>query len=384
MHRRDDPDRTSTILTDKLMHELQVHQVELETQNEELCRTQLELASTRDRFVDLYDFAPVGYFTLDEQGLMIEANLTGASLLGEGRKALLHQSFARFVARPDSVRWQRHLTQSLASGEPGRIELSLQPKGEPVFHGQIDCLRVMAVDAEPLLRITLTDITPRKLAEMDRRIADSAIQASEADKRRISRQLHEELGQQLSALKMDLACLRPGSDPEAQVQRVAGMVQILGESIATIRRMATDLRPLILDDLGLNDAIEWLAQDWARNLGLDISLNLDATSPVLSEEVTIALYRMVQELLTEIARHGYSANVHIDMHQQGPVLILTVHSSGGGWPLHARPDERSSGMLALHERAHLLNAQLELVAMPDHGQRITVRLPITHVLRSQS
>lgn len=385
MVRRDAASYAGTSSTDTLLHELQVHQVELETQNEELRRTQLELAATRDRFIDLYDFAPVGYVTLDERGLMVEANLTAASMFGEERKTLLHQPFSGFVALTDSGHWQRFLAQALTRTEPMRMELTLQPKSGQVFHGQIDCLRVAAADAAPRLRITLTDITPRKQAEMDRRIAGAAIQAVEADKRRLSRQLHEELGQQLSALKMDLSCLHPSNDLSTQEQRVTLMAHLLDKSVATVRRMAADLRPLMLDDLGLNDAIEWLAHDWAKRLGLQVTLNLEPPSPLLSEEITTALYRMVQELLTEIARHGYAANVNIDMHQQGPELVLMVQSSGGGWPVHTRPDDdQTTGMLALNERAHLLRAQLELVATPDHGQKITVRLPITHALRSQS
>ena len=160
-----------------LIHELHVHQAELECQNEELRRTQVDLAAARDRFMDLYDFAPVGYFTLDDKGVIAEVNLTGAALLGEERKSLLHRRFVRFIVGPDSDRWHRHLLQVLKHGEPQRIELTLQSVGGTSFHGQIDCLRVAVPGGAAMVRITLTDVSQRKQAEMDRRIATATYEA---------------------------------------------------------------------------------------------------------------------------------------------------------------------------------------------------------------
>jgi signal transduction histidine kinase len=360
----------------ELQHELRVHQIELEMQNEELRRTQLELAAARDRFMDLYDFAPVGYFTLDANGRIVEVNLTGASMLGEMRHALLNTRFARFVKSDQGDDWQQPLAQVLKDGGGGRVDVALQPAGLPLFHGQLDFVRAVLADGTTLLRMAVTDVSTRKLAEMDRRIADKVIQAGEAERRRVARQLHEELGQRLSVLKMGLSALGrdPGATPGGpSPQAMAGM---LDEAISSIRSLALELRPLMLDDLGLNEAIDWLARDSAERLGLEVTLALDDQLPPLSERVTIGLYRLIQEILSYLSRPGHAPQVHIEMQHQGDELVLRVHSTGGGWPLPSRRKNDSLGVQALGERAHLLCARLELSGEPGADQDITVRVSL--------
>ncbi|MEI6309655.1 MAG: PAS domain-containing protein, partial [bacterium] len=108
-----------------LLHELQVHQIELEMQNEELRRTQLELDATRARYFDLYDLAPVGYCTLSEQGLILEANLAAATLLGSARGALVRQLISRFIHKEDQDIYYLHLKQLFQTGEPQACELRM-------------------------------------------------------------------------------------------------------------------------------------------------------------------------------------------------------------------------------------------------------------------
>jgi PAS domain S-box-containing protein len=152
---------------EQLLHELQVHQIELEMQNEELRRSQLALEESRDRYIDLYEFAPIGYLTLDSDGLISGINLTGALLLGEDRKKVLKRHFERFVASPDSDRYHRLLVQVMAHGEHQTCALALQRKDGSIFHAQLDCVRVALADMPLTVRITLTDITERKQAEAE-------------------------------------------------------------------------------------------------------------------------------------------------------------------------------------------------------------------------
>jgi len=169
-------------LLQELLHELQVHQVELEMQNEELRRAQVELETAHDRFVDLYDFAPVGYLTLDAQGMIVEVNLTATGLLGKERRQLLKHAFGRLVTVEDSNRWHLYFRDALQRDDPSRIELSLKSsEGHPLhpLHVQMDAVRVMTQDSVPLLRITLTDIGERKVAEAELRIAAAAFETQE-------------------------------------------------------------------------------------------------------------------------------------------------------------------------------------------------------------
>lgn len=142
-----------------LLHELQVHQIELEMQNEELRRTHLELEEAHDLYVDLYEFAPVGYITLSQQAQITAINLTGAALLGEDRKKLLRRSFARIVAPEDQDRWQDYIWHAFNqdSNLPG--ELTLLRKDGTRFDVRLDSRLFAAADAAPVLRITLVDIS---------------------------------------------------------------------------------------------------------------------------------------------------------------------------------------------------------------------------------
>jgi PAS domain S-box-containing protein len=111
---------------EELLHELQVHQIELEMQNDELRLAQLALEDSRDRYLNLYEFAPVGYFTLTDKALISEVNLTGASLLGEDRKKVLQSRFARFVTPADRDRYHRLIERALQHDEPVTCDLALQ------------------------------------------------------------------------------------------------------------------------------------------------------------------------------------------------------------------------------------------------------------------
>ena len=158
---------------EELLHELQVHQIELEMQNDELRRSQAAMEESRDRYLDLYEFAPVGYLTVTGEGLISEVNLTGASLLRVERTKLLRRRFAHVVAPRDRDRWHRLLMGALQHDERQDTEFALERGDGVVLHARLDCLRVVADGRAPALRVALTDIS-------DRRAAEAAAQEREA------------------------------------------------------------------------------------------------------------------------------------------------------------------------------------------------------------
>ena len=157
---------------EELVHELQVHQIELEMQNEELKRAQLALEESRDKYVDLYDFAPVGYFTFTPGALIAEVNLTGAALLGVERQKLKNGRFRRFVAPEDLDRWDRHIVSVLQHREKQSCDLMLKREGGGTFHARFDSIRLDLLTEKvgvsggtPMVRTAVSDITERKKAE---------------------------------------------------------------------------------------------------------------------------------------------------------------------------------------------------------------------------
>jgi PAS domain S-box-containing protein len=145
-------------LLHELMHELRVHQVELEMQNDELRRAQIALEESRDRYVDLYEFAPVGYFTLTREGMIAEVNLTGAALLGVDRKKLINRRFANFVTTAKRDCWNQHFLSVLQLEGRQTCELELQHDDGALLHTRLDSLR-MEADGISSVRIALVDLT---------------------------------------------------------------------------------------------------------------------------------------------------------------------------------------------------------------------------------
>ena len=349
----------------------------LQAQNQALQQAQHALAAARDRFADLYDFAPVGYITLDAEGRITEANHAAAALLGSSRAQLQGTAFASCVDDAQRARWPLHLHDALRHDGPSRIELALRTPGGAAVLAQLDGRRVQADGAAPSLRVTLTDLSHRRQAEIDRRLAARAVEARESERRRVSRELHDELGQRLSALKMELAGLRGTGEPTQRAQ-VATMLESLDEAVATVRRIATELRPLMLDDLGLNAAIEWLARESSQRLGLSIRIQLDEVEPPLGERRAIALYRTLQDALARIARHADARHVDIQMLRRAHELILCVRDDGQGWPDAATVGDADDAdlTLGLRQQARLLGARLRFDTLPQGGRRMTLRLPL--------
>jgi len=148
-----------------IVYELTVHQIELEMQNEALRTAQRDLEESRDRYADLYDFAPVGYFTFKHRGVVESVNLTGASLLGVERKKLLNRGFGRFVAEEDLSRWNHHLTDVQRNSQKQTCELLLKREDASSFYARVESIRVDLSSGTPVVRSIVSDITERKRTE---------------------------------------------------------------------------------------------------------------------------------------------------------------------------------------------------------------------------
>jgi two-component system, NarL family, sensor histidine kinase UhpB len=251
---------------------------------------------------------------------------------------------------------------------------------------------VIAIAALPdhgntAVQMVITDVTERAQQGRElersrgelRKLSASMVNAREDERRRIARELHDELGQRLTALKMELSSLGAQTDAGARAQRTAAMLEMVDETVASVRRIATELRPLMLDDLGLNAAIEWLAHGWAARMGIKVRLRLDPADPDIGEAAAIALYRMVQEALTNIARHARASEVRIELRQAGGALRLTVQDNGVGFAESSMYREGSHGLMGLRERAYMLGGELQVGNARSGGGRITVRLPLRGV-----
>lgn len=364
----------STENHDALSHELRVHQIELKQQNEELQRAQFDLAAAHDRYRDLYDFAPVGYCTLDAHGCIVKINLTGAGLLGQPRAALQGKPLARFVSQNDADRWHLYLRWALARETPQRIDLTMNfADGTLHWFAAINSVRVLLDEGVPTLRVSITDVTDRMRSEVERRIAAIDADARESERRRLALELHEDLGQRLSAMKMHLAALPDEAGPLTATHKAALQGEI-DQAVSLVRRITTDLRPPMLDDLGLGPAMDWLAKDMARRLNMKLTLRMDNDSPPLGRQLSLALYRFFQEALSYLLHETNASDLVIDVRRPLGQFILAMRARGGELKAPWRLDTRSEPSMILEHRARLLGGRLAFDTTPDSSGWIGLKL----------
>ena len=171
-----EPKKTDTRTAEELLHELEVQQTELEMQNEQLRQSQVDLEESLTRYVDFYDFAPVGYLILNREGLIEEINFTGTALLGMVRSKLVGYRFDFLVAMEDRERWHRHFINVLTCDDKLTCEVAFQHDADPRFDAQLDCQRLKRIDKKPVVRVVLTNISKRKQIEYAREEALSRLQ----------------------------------------------------------------------------------------------------------------------------------------------------------------------------------------------------------------
>jgi PAS domain S-box-containing protein len=241
--------------------------------------------------------------------------------------------------------------------------------------------------------VILRDITVRKQSEDAlkrsqqelRDLSALVLEAREEEKTRIARELHDELGQLLTALKMDLAWLRerlPAGD--AEIAAKAGQMHaMLEQTVSSTRRIAADLRPLMLDDLGLADAAGWLVSDFSTRSGVHCEIQMPGSTAFAQVEGSIAtaIYRALQESLTNIARHSGAKNVRILLAIDNGLLRLEVEDDGRGIAPEDLSQARSLGLKGMRERIAFLGGSLEVARGPRGGTRLRARVPVRAAAR---
>ncbi len=200
----------------------------------------------------------------------------------------------------------------------------------------------------------------------------------EDERIRISRQVHDELGQALTGLKLDLywVATRLPKELKSIQKKAKTMSAHIDTTIQTVRRISTELRPGILDDLGLVAAIEWQAQEFQKRTGIKCVVVTDVKQPVMDEELNTAFFRIFQETLTNVIRHAQATRVEVSLRKAGRSLQLEVQDNGRGISEQEINDTKSIGLLGMRERASLLGGTLRLKGTPGGGTTVTVKIPI--------
>jgi signal transduction histidine kinase len=233
------------------------------------------------------------------------------------------------------------------------------------------------------------EITERKRAEEQLRQSHQQLRAlntrlqevREEERTRIARELHDELGQVMTGLKMELAWIgkhlaKPGESlPTTIGHKVAEMTKLINGTIHSVRRISSELRPGLLDDLGLAAAIEWQARDFESRSGIACELAVPADGVNLNRETSTAVFRIFQETLTNVVRHANATKVKVSVCQEGRRVILEVTDNGRGITAGSISDKSSLGLLGMRERAALFGGEVNFVGVAGQGTTVTVTIP---------
>jgi PAS domain S-box-containing protein len=234
--------------------------------------------------------------------------------------------------------------------------------------------------------VILRDITLRKQYEDTlkrqqqelRELSARVLEAREEEKTRIARELHDELGQLLTAVKMDIAWL--GENLRAAAPGVTAKVREMGamvdQTVGAARRISADLRPLLLDDLGLAAALEWLAKETSRRHGFAVNLTVDEACRQLAEPLASQVYRIVQECLTNVVRHAQAKKVDISLAKKRRDIEIRVADDGIGLSSADLEKKGSFGLVGIRERVYMLKGRVAFQGEPGKGTRIVAAVPI--------
>ncbi len=206
--------------------------------------------------------------------------------------------------------------------------------------------------------------------------------AREEERARVARELHDELGQVLTSLKLEFMWLVDqlrNSDPKPGIQLVNKLQSLIGlieVSIQSVRQISGDLRPAVLDHLGLREAIQWEATKFEARTGIRCRLAWELKNEPADRTRQLAMFRILQEALTNVVRHAHAGAVRIVMRERGRMLTLTIRDNGRGITKSELASVESIGLLGMSERARLLGGRVTIAGAPGRGTTVTVTVPV--------
>jgi PAS domain S-box-containing protein len=358
----------------ELVHELQVHKVELQIQNAQLRETQLAAEESREQYRRLYDSAPIGYLTLDSGGMILQANLAASSLLRIPSSRLISQNLSRFVARWHQDRWHLARRAIVKGRDSTTLELDLMLSDSSVVHAQLTGASGAEQVAERgAIHLALLDVTELRKTERALRKAAAAVSLVEQQERqKLASDLHDDVGQLLSLVSLKLRALGDalGGEPDLRIRELA---EILAATRQRVSSLSFQLSPPLLQDVGLVAAASWLAEDLERSYGLVVRVPDQEELP-LDEATRITLFRAMRELLLNVAKHAGVREARVRIWSEGGMARIAVEDGGIGFNPEA--PQHGFGLLALRERFSQLGGSLSIASIAGRGTTVVASLPL--------
>ena len=353
-------------------------------------RAQQQLRDSEARLNSIIGSAMDAIITVDEQQNVVLWNAAAEKIFRCPAREAVGRPLDRFIPGRFRTAHSEHVARFGAAGvtmrhmEARRALFGLRATAEEF---PIDAsISQVEVGGHKFFTVILRDITERQkaAAALDkshqelRELYTAMHEVREAERTRIARELHDELAQWLTALKMDVSWIaaRLPRDLNPLVDRAAKIKGVVDTTVAAVRRIAADLRPVMLDDLGVVPAVESLLHGFSQRTGIVIGFNVDCDGMEFREPLATAVYRMVQEALTNVARHAQASEVEAVIRLDGDRLVVRVRDNGRGIDAALPRKAKSYGLLGIRERAQTLGGTASIFSPAEGGTVVEIVIPV--------
>jgi PAS domain S-box-containing protein len=320
---------------------------------------------------------------MNPQGRIVYANKAACQSLGYSREELLSRSVSDIDPLVSRKAWE-NIWNDLKIRGSLRVETQHRTKQGRVFPVEVTATYLVFQGKEYSLACAY-DITVRKRVQMDlqrsldqvRALARRLQSVREEESKRLAREIHDQLGQTLTALRLDVSSLigemSEGTRPPSK--KATSVLNLVDETIRAVRRISSELRPGMLDHLGLVATVEWAGEDFESRTGIKCQLDLPREEITIDPAVATAVFRIFQETLTNVARHANASELQVRLAKVNSDLILEVHDNGKGIAEASLSSGESLGILGMRERALLFGGELKISSASGEGTTVRVRIP---------
>jgi two-component system sensor histidine kinase UhpB len=336
------------------------------------------LEGSEEKFRSYIDNAPDGVFVTNEKGNYLEVNKAACRITGYSKKELLTMSVSDLLPKEALKEGLAHFRKLLKS-DSSKADMLFKHK-----NGTIRWWSVEAVKLEETRFLGFTkDITERKNATLEVMQAREELQqlnrylmdAREDERASVALEIHDELGQALTAIKIDLNwVLEHLNDSAKSFQKISRIIEMTNDTIKKVQRISSELRPGLLDDLGLATAIEWYCGEFEQRTGLKCELTLEDISDG-DQRINLSLFRIFQEALTNVIRHAKATTVVITLRYSPDGITMIISDDGVGIPQEKIACGKSLGLIGMRERARQINGTVEFLQNVITGLKIVTFIP---------
>jgi len=347
-----------------------------------------ELSSSERKYRVVFEDNPLPILILEyPKRNFVAFNNAFVEKFGYSREEL-EQMNIRQLRRPDEVHKSEEVERALINKHHFKGSMYLRRKDGTDLLFEVIVLEIL-FEGKKVYIASFNDITEQEKAKQDleqsnmqlRELASHLQNIREEERNRIAREIHDELGQQLTAIKMDISWINKKLmiTDETHKQKIKALYSLIDDTIHTVRRISSELRPGVLDELGLAEAIRCQIAEFVRRSGIQVDFSSNALEQKFPADITIGVFRIFQESLTNIGRHANATLVNCELQKLGSYLVLNITDDGVGFDLNEKSKRKTLGLLGIKERITMLNGKYKIISEINKGTMVSVEIPLPEV-----